>query len=408
MLSYILSRSLPVAGKPFLDYYGANQIIPVTQVINRAHFERRYYLYRTLGLFGYGSRSAPIKVMEIGAGTGDNAVATSYFMPGMQISFIDGNQASYSAIEEKIKSNILPNTSSLECLDFVSADLSGHYKSYDLVICEGTIPGQLKPKEFAAKLFAMAGEQGRVCLTCADSFSLLPEMLRRLYRPRLMKYKYTEAVKRGVQIFETHLDALPKMSRAPEDWVVDQIIHPWMHENWEFSILDAIDVASACGFDFLGSSPSFLTDWSWYKEVTETKNYWNRIASDAWKRKRIYSISKSLRISDKDIDNEAQLSLLMHELSRHVSRISTNDQHVYCESDYSSVGYILKEIRKVLLASSLRDELEEVIQAISDFILAWPSICFGDVLVDTNSFKTWWGRGQQYVSFQRWINIPVL
>ena len=53
------------------------------------------------------------------------------------------------------------------------------------------------------------------------------------------------------------------MSRRPEDWVLDTIVHPWLGDF--FTLEDALEVASD-GYALLGTSPRILQDWRWYKD----------------------------------------------------------------------------------------------------------------------------------------------
>jgi hypothetical protein len=50
-----------------------------------------------------------------------------------------------------------------------------------------------------------------------------------------------------------------------EDWVDDNIVHPLTGPF--YSIADAIGDLAPDGFSIYGSSPHFLTDWRWYKQV---------------------------------------------------------------------------------------------------------------------------------------------
>ncbi len=226
--------------RPFLDFYEKNKIIPVHQSINKIHFQRRKYLYQTLGLLNIQKKDSIFSVAEVGPGTGDNAAITSSLIKG-KYTFIDGNSTSINSIKSKIKDGSLPADSEIIDVDFNKIDISKS-SVFDIVICEGTVVGQESPKDFANKLFQISNG-GIVVLTCADAFSLLPELLRRLYSPIIRQDNFDESVNKGIDAFESTLLKLKSMSRNKFDWVADVILNPWMHSNWQFSINHAVEVA---------------------------------------------------------------------------------------------------------------------------------------------------------------------
>lgn len=392
---------------PFLDFYQKHSIIPVSQQLSQAHFYRRYYLYKTLGITARVRASAnkKLNILEVGAGTGDNAVITAKLFPSSQYTFIDGNRPSLDAIRAKVDSGLLPATSQVIDGDLNKLDKDELGNNYDLVICEGTVPGQLSPASFASKLFSLAAEDGQIVLTCADAYSALPELLRRLYRPHLIGLEFNTAIETGVKIFSSHLDSLPAMSRSPQDWVADQILNPWTHQNWQFSVLDALKIAESNNCDFLGSSPSFLSDWAWYKEITNVNFYWNSLAKKQWKKSRIFSLDKRLNPACGEFSCDTVFSELLKKFVAFTARASTVDEFSYSQLDAQELASYLENAIDILQGSNLAAQVEPVIQALVDFNRAWPAIAKGDIEADLGSFRFWWGRGQQYISFQKLPNI---
>ena len=148
--------------KPFLDFYGKHSIIPVKQEINADHFHRRYYLYQTLGLQCGGGALSRKNILEVGPGTGDNAVVTGRLYPTGKFSFMDGNTSSIAVLKDRLKAKMLPEDSSIFNIDFAKADVSEMQDKFDLVLCEGTIPGQTHPVQFASKLFTLVAGGGKL------------------------------------------------------------------------------------------------------------------------------------------------------------------------------------------------------------------------------------------------------
>jgi len=318
---------------------------------------------------------------------------------------MDGNPSSIAALMDKLKAKLLPEDSSIFNIDFAKADVSEMQDKFDLVLCEGAIPGQTHPVQFASKLFTLVVGGGQIVLTCADVYSTLPELLRRLFRPHLIKHGFEAAVSNGIEIFSSHLECLPGASRSTSDWVADQILNPWTHSNWQFSILDALKLANEYKFDFLGSSPSFYLDWKWYKEVVDSANYRNKLAMQLWESQRIFTIDKRLDPSFFCFDLDHELDELLQDLVGFVALATTDDDFQYSNFHERKLDNLLLAIIEILQRSNLRNVLEPTIQALAEFKDAWPEICKGKLDVDCKSFKSWLGRGTQYISFQ---NSPSL
>lgn len=390
--------------RQFLDFYNKHKIIPVAQEINQKHLSRRQYLYRTLGLNQYDNDSK-IKILEIGPGTGDNAVATNKIF-NSQITFIDGNQSSISAINAKIKNGILPIDTKIinyDFLEYSSKNISDDSK-FQLVLCEGTIPGQNKPKLFADKVLQFVASEGRAVFTCADVFSLLPELLRRLWRPHLIKLEFKEAIKKGVEIFKPHLKNLPEMSRSYEDWVADQILNTWAKRGWQFSVSDAIETAQKNDMFYLGSSPSFVEDWIWYKEALNTPNYYNQLALKEWENKKIFLLDKRLHpISKYDLRelNIIKFSDVLYKISNFVSDVTCVDDYEYSEKDFIYLDELISQLIKIIKKGELSIFLEETLKSIVSFKRYWKNIYEGIDNKDEEDFQRWWGRGTVYLSFEK-------
>lgn len=389
--------------RPFLDFYGQHNIIPVAQDLTSAHYQRRHYLYRLLGVlpsFSQESSSNPL-ILEVGAGTADNAVATARFFPNAAFTFVDGNAASVSAIRSKVERGVLPPTCRVINQDFNHFSSSIDCQSYDLVICEGTIPGQVNPIDFASRLFSFVAPNGKIVVTCADAISCLPELLRRLYRPHLVSLGWEQGIEVGNELFSSHLSSLPAMSRSTKDWVADQIFNPWTHENWQFSILDAIDVAEARECEFLGSSPSFISDWKWYKEVVALSGYWNNLARKEWNRLRIFTLDRRLSPYTQVTQSLEPLSMICGKIALFVARATCTPEYTYSAIDIEELETYLEQLMEQISLQASSTHFEPTIESLADFKRNWRSIASGKIDTELNSFKDWWGCGQQYVCFHR-------
>lgn len=265
--------------KPYLDYYAQRNIIPVHQDISNLelHFTRREGLYRSLGIVP--GLLAGKAVVELGPGTGDNAVYIAHLRPA-EFLLVDGSPASVEEIEAKRASGMLPGNVSVVQSDILEFTRDGHF---DLVLCEGVAPGQADPGAFLRHIARLASVGGVVVLTTVSATSTLADVCRRVIKP-LMAPKFDgfdDLLAFLADFFKEDLQLLRGMSRKRKDWVLDQILHPWTDEL--FTIPDAV-AAIGETFDLHSSSPRFVTDWRWYKAVTEDDFGFNRVALESYRR----------------------------------------------------------------------------------------------------------------------------
>ena len=159
----------------YLEHYLANEITPVKQDISdlNKHFARRTALYNTLGVPPLFFKNK--KILEVGAGGGYNPLVTQSF---------DLN--SYDIVE--------PNKHARDDIDMIFSQYKVEMKNikvhgcmlenyendtkYDVVICEGMIPGLHNKKEVLGILDDLLKPNGIMLLTCIDEVSFLFEILR--------------------------------------------------------------------------------------------------------------------------------------------------------------------------------------------------------------------------------------
>lgn len=264
--------------RPFVDFYRDNAISPVSQDIANLdrHFERRDSLYRTMGIPSHllGDRD----VVEFGPGSGHNALHTASLGP-RSYTLVDGNPYGLTEARRLFATHVP------ECnVRFVESMIEEYTGNLvDFVICEGTIPFQRDPGALARRVASFARQGGLVTLTTVDSVSYLAEALRKLAceciaSPSVPPHERLEILR---PLLAPHLATLAAMSRPIDDWIWDNILQPMVYGT--FSIPEAIEALGA-DFDFYGASPSFVTDWRWYKELYGSARGFNQRAVDAYRR----------------------------------------------------------------------------------------------------------------------------
>ena len=376
---------MPPSKIPFVDFYSSLGIIPTRQDISnlRQHVERRQSLYSHLGVPPAAVRNA--SVIEFGPGSGHNAVVTGLLGPCRYV-LVDGNPPSLKSTHKLLKSycprlNFELKLSSI--LRFRSRE------KFDVVLCEAVIPTQKDPASFLRHVARFVRPGGVLVITCMDPISLLPELLRRWLAWDFVKDipVFDDKVARLAKFFQPDLGALPGMSRPPEDWVIDQLLHPWSGPL--FSMPQAIAALGARAA-VLGSSPRFLIDWRWYKNIFGRQCTDNSFAVNSY-----YEQGLNL------VDWRVALAPTPRDVVRCVERIA---QAIYDGIFARERGQARFSDRQLVsrmkpLATILAKYSPKTAESAESFIEYVESGRRRDR--DLREFRPWWGRGQQYLSFLR-------
>lgn len=371
---------------PFVDFYASRGIIPTRQDISdlRRHVERRQSLYRHLGLAPGAFHSA--SVAEFGPGSGHNAVVTGLMGPKRYL-LVDGNPPSLKSTKALLK-RYCPKLR-FELRQSSIARFRTEEK-FDLVLCEAVIPTQKNPPAFLRHVAGFVQPGGVLVFTCMDPISLLPEMLRRWLAWDLVRDvpAFDDKVALLAEFFRPDLAALPGMSRPAEDWVIDQILHPWAGPL--FSIPQAIAALGSRAM-ILGCSPRFLVDWRWYKNIYGPQCTDNSFAVNSY-----YQLGLNL------MDFRVQLGAAAGgTVVKDVEHLSQEIYDRIFARERGTAGFtsrqmiaLLKPLTKILRTQS--PDTGRSVESFSEFVgsgMKRPAAL--------REFRGWWGRGQQYLSFVR-------
>ena len=148
------------------------------------------------------------------------------------------------------------------------------FLSSDIVLCEGVLG--LAGGDASDILEACAKHVdvgGVLVITCIDAISDHSEVVRRAMANRLVNDSMSIAEQLDIlrPVFTPHLATLKGMTRSVDDWIIDNLLNP-------ASIGPTFSIPDACAqlegrFTVLGCSPRFLMDWRWYKE-SDSSNQW--------------------------------------------------------------------------------------------------------------------------------------
>ncbi len=367
---------------PFVDFYSSLGIIPTRQDISnlRQHIERRHSLYCQLGMPPGAFHKA--SVLEFGPGSGHNSVVTGLLGPGRYL-LVDGNAPSLKSTNKLLKRYCPKLNFELKHSSIL------HFKSeekFDIVLCEAVIPTQQNPPRFLRHVARSVRPGGVLVFTCMDAISLLPEMLRRWLAWDLVKdlSTFEAKVARLAEFFRPDLAALPGMSRRPEDWVIDQILHPWTGPL--FSIPQAVAALGDSAM-ILGSSPRFLLDWRWYKKIFGPQCTDNSFAVNSY-----YELGLNL------IDCRVTLPPSDRSVVRRVEKLAQNIFDRIFARERGRGPFSARQLLRMMnsLTAVLREQSPTTRRSAESFVEYLSSGRRREGAL--REFRKWWGRGQQYLS----------
>jgi len=367
----------------FVEFYESNNISPVSQDISdlNRHFQRRESLFRSLGVLPNLIEGA--KILEFGPGSGHNALYSASLKP-QEYDLVDGNLRGVKETRERLS-------------NFPEVKIEVHHtlfdafksdKKFDLVWAEGCLPHQSQPLLLLEHIASFSKEGGVVCVSQSNGVSYLSEIFRRLFRDRFFDPVGTvyEQARVLTPHFQPHLSSLRGMSRPVEDWILDSIVQP-MRDRRLLSIPEVITCLSD-QFDVYGSSPRFLTDWRWYKEVVGSDRGLNDLALKSYYRNNLNLLDYRFEFPEHSLAFGEKLEDLCQRSWNLMCRIEYGEESVW-QDFFALMTELLIHITK--LAPITAEAISEASNLLQN----------GSPKMEMNQFSHWWGRGQQYLSLIR-------
>lgn len=373
--------------RPFIDYYEANKISPVAQDISdlRKHYERRDSLYRSLGIPPryIGGRD----VLEFGPGSGHNSIHTLSLAPRRYL-LVDGNTRGVEDTRSLLR-RTYPDATGCEVVHALIDDFDSAER-FDLVLAEGLVPFQMEPDKFIRKIGKFVAPGGILVLTCVDAATFMGEIGRRLIAQRLLRpgQSERERVDQLVPIFAPHLATLRDMTRSVDDWIYDNITIPIVGRT--FGIDEAI-VALDGEFTFYGSSPDFVLDLRWFKQLYGDERRFNERAAAAYRANMLNFIDYRVTLPANEPDLGAEIADLCRTIWREMQSIEASGG----KRNPAETGPLIRTLAKMAKPSArTHAALEELANVLEIDEL-------GDINEHLVEFASYFGRGLQHVSFVR-------
>jgi len=374
---------MPNHKRAFIDFYGEHKISPVSQNISdlKAHFDRREALYRHLGVIPSFVQGK--SVIEFGPGSGHNALYTASLMPSRYV-FVEGNPTGLEETKKKLE-NAPFNT------EFVKSHIESFEtdERFDMVLCEGVLPWQNDPTGMMQKVAEFVAPGGILIVTTNNEVSALSETLRQLQAALIVdkSLPIMAQVEQLLPVFKEDLNSLKGMSRPQEDWILDQILQPFIGST--FSIEHAIRAVDG-KFDVYSASPNFLIDWAWYKEVPTSPQTPNELGISTFRQNIHNFLDYRYTFPARSEKDNLHLDDLINELTKNELLLENSGDHKYLPTIQSQLAELTKEVRT--FSSDTAECLEDFANCLDQF-------------VETGKFPTprkfspFFGRGQQYLSF---------
>jgi SAM-dependent methyltransferase len=369
--------------KSHSEFYATHNISPVSQDITdlNLHFQRRESLFRSLGL--PPSFIADRSILEFGPGSGHNALFTASLSPRLY-ELVDGNPRGIADTCELLKAykekNIHVYLKNFEEFDSPT--------KFDLVWAEGCLPHQKYPLQLLKKMAAFVEINGILCISTNNGISYLSETLRRLFRDRFFDTTVDihEQTRQLLPYLTPHLNNLKHMSRSHVDWILDSIVQP-LGDRELMSIPDVVETLKL-EFDVYGSSPRFLSDWRWYKEIVGERRQFNNMALSNYYQSNLNLLDYRHQHSVHKIEFGEKLEDLGNSSWRIMCRIEKGESTAWKEL-FALMNELIKHIAR--LAPDTADSIYEAVEFLEG----------NNPNKTLKKFPKWWGRGQQYLSLIR-------
>jgi hypothetical protein len=167
--------------------------------------------------------------------------------------------------------------------------------------------------------------------------------------------------------------------------VMDQILHPWSGPL--LSIPEAI-AALGSDFEIRGSSPQFITDWRWYKDIHGEEFAFNASAAESYARNVHNFVDYRYNMPERKSGGNTELGKVCDEIYRK-QFASERGEKAYSSSEVAAdVAHVI---------NCLEGSHPQTLAALKDFVNCVRS----ENVAALSEFRSLWGRGQQYLSFIR-------
>ncbi len=258
-----------------LDFYQAHRIAPVSYDMSdmEAHLKRRESLYLHLKLPPIAFRGA--KVLEVAAGLGHNSLYVAHMRPSKLV-LLEPNPTAVEGIHHAFatfdKKHTFPEVVAEKLEEYISQD------PFDIVLCENWLGTSKHERSLLHKLLNLCSSSGHLVITTISPIGFVPNLLRRFLARFIapISLDFQTRTSRLLKAFSPHLKTVQSMTRSHKDWVQDNLLNP-AYFGIALSLPKVIEeIGGRCYV--IGTSPSFIEDWRWFKSLYRDSQKWNELA----------------------------------------------------------------------------------------------------------------------------------
>jgi hypothetical protein len=219
---------------------------------------------------------------------------------------------------------------------------------------------------------------------------VFPEVLRRVICDAIVQNDepLADKVAKLVPVFRSHYATLPGASRPVEDWLIDSLLDTWGNPLYSFE--DAVKALDA-EFEVYGGSPKFLTDWRWYKDLNASTAQLNERAVAEYRDNALCLMDCRHVFPAQPQETAAPMRKSCEDAFWEMIRIRNSG-----DRDFSKIIAICDDM--VRTAKATLPEISTPIAEVAAYLRAYKTT---DPLTCFDTFRSFYGRGQQYVSFVR-------
>lgn len=369
------------------DFYASANLQPFRRDLSDGvrYAQQRDALLRHLGIVPALLRGRAI--LEFGPGHGENARCLLAYGPARLVLVEIAEEC--VEVARSLLAPLTPPGCSVDIIQGRCEDFPPR-EGFDLVIFEGVIPFEPDPVALLRQAACHVAPGGVLSITCIDTVSLFAEVLRRLVAnlaapPGGSLDQRADAL---VAVFSPHLATLAGMTRSHRHWVIDQMIHPW--SGTPLSIADAAR-ALADGFDLHGTSPRFLADWRWFRNIHGDPDY-VALAQSQYLGNLHNLLDHRLSFAPRDADANQRLLDDCTAVFDATRLFEASQDPAVLDAALSRVAAIADQ------AASFS---ADIAGALEDFLAAVERQRRDGAFGDFGRFAAMFGRGQQYASFIR-------
>lgn len=376
----------------YTSHYKKYNISPVTQDITdkEKHYSIRSNLYHSLGVPKFFFKNK--KVLEIGAGSGYNAIVTASFKP-KTYQIVDANPTAIKNIYKLFEENSI-DMSSVNIDNCFIEEFQSNEK-FDIIICENMLPCVKNNREILGIIDNLLDHDGIIILGCSDEISTFYDLSRRLLANILLERtqikEFDDILNCFEKAFDSHLKTLKGCNRPTKDWCADNLLGEAFY-NTNLAISDVIEFFKD-SYMYYNCSPSIIVDETWHKEMP-----YNLVAFNEQKIEKFQQIWHNL-FHYKNIEGirNKQDNITLRKLCREYFDKMQKHEGEYNTDAKKDILCTLNEILNLLNKEPTNKRISNSITDLISF-LEEDDISVNSIANNLKEFTAAFGRGVQYIS----------